>query len=361
MAGWTTAEGHAILPQGATVPTMTSPTIHAVDLFCGIGGLTRGLRQAGVVVKAGLDNDPTCRYAFQTNHRDVEFLCRDVREVNFADLKPYYGSAAVTALVGCAPCQPFSAHNRRKETSDADCSLVTEFARLVTEGTPDFVSMENVPGLAKHPAFADFLDTLTRLRYHFKAAVVSCERYGVPQKRRRLVLVASRLGSISLPEPGTSPPTVADWIHDLPAVGDGDTCPDDPAHAAPPLSPRNRERIMQSKPGGSWTDWDDRLVNECHRKAHYPAPYGRMRWDDLAPTITTQFCYYSTGRFGHPEQHRALSVREGALLQTFPPDYVLVDPENPAPIHDLARHVGNAVPVKLGAAIGSAFVESLNA
>ena len=338
-----------------------SPTIHAVDLFCGIGGLTHGLRMAGVNVTAGIDNDPTCRHAYETNNAGAGFRCADVRDVRFADLEPHYRSAAVTALVGCAPCQPFSAHNRRKGKPDADCSLVTEFARLVTEGTPDLVSMENVPGLAKHPAFADFLDTLAALQYQSTAAIVSCERYGVPQKRRRLVLVASRRGSVSLAEPSSSPCTVGDFIRDLPTIEDGSVCSDDPAHTALRLSPTNRERIIQSKPGGSWKDWDDHLVNECHRNTYYPGPYGRMRWDDLAPTITTQFCYYSTGRFGHPEQDRAISVREGALLQTFPPEYVLVDPDNPATIRELARHVGNAVPVTLGSAIGASFLESLNA
>ena len=126
------------------------------------------------------------------------------------------------------------------------------------------------------------------------------------------------------------------------------------------LTPTNRERIAQSKPGGSWDDWDDRLLNDCHRSAHYPAPYGRMRWDGLAPTITTQFCYYSTGRFGHPEQNRAISVREGALLQTFPRHYDLVDEDDPLTIRDLSRHVGNAVPVALATAIGAAFVEAVN-
>lgn len=340
--------------------TATSPTIHAVDLFCGIGGLTHGLRLAGVNVTAGLDNDPTCRHAYETNNAGAQFRCADVRDVHFTDLEPHYRSAAITALVGCAPCQPFSAHNRRKGTPDADCSLVAEFARLVTEGTPDLVSMENVPGLAKHPAFDAFVNTLLALKYEITATIVSCERHGVPQKRRRLVLLASRRSPISLAEPNAPPPTVADCIRDLPAIEDGGVCPDDPAHAAPPLSPTNRERIIQSKPGRSWTDWDDHLVNECHRNAHYPAPYGRMRWDDLAPTITTQFCYYSTGRFGHPEQNRAISIREGALLQTFPRDYVLVNPKNPAPLHELARHVGNAVPVNLGAAIGVAFTEASN-
>lgn len=339
-----------------------SPTIHAVDLFCGIGGLTHGLRLAGVVVKSGFDNDPTCRHAFEANNQGAQFVCKDVCEVHFADLEPYYAKAEVTALVGCAPCQPFSAHNRRQMQSDGDCSLVNEFARLVREGTPDLVSMENVPGLAKHPAFRDLVEMLANLGYNIgNTFFVRCERYGVPQRRRRLVLLASRRGHIALPNGAGSPPTVGDCIRYLPVMEDGATCPEDPAHTTMPLSPTNRERIAQSKPGGSWEDWDDHLINECHRKAHYPAPYGRMCWDDLAPTITTQFCYYSTGRFGHPEQDRVISVREGALLQTFPRDYDLIDGENPLTIRHLARQIGNAVPVKLGTAIGTAFKESLDA
>ena len=221
--------------------------------------------------------------------------------------------------------------------------------------------MENVPGLARHPTFKDFIKTLTGLGYQVnRATTVHCEQYGVPQKRRRLVLLASRLGPISLQEGTEAPPTVEDCIHKLPAIEDGGECPDDPAHKAMRLSQKNRKRIAQSKPGGSWTDWDDDLVNDCHKKAHYPAPYGRMKWNALSPTITTQFCYYSTGRFGHPEQNRALSAREGALLQTFPRNYALVDPEEPATIRELARHVGNAVPVSLGTAIGVALREAAN-
>ena len=343
----------------ASAASVAAPTIQAIDLFCGIGGLTHGLRLAGVGVNAGFDNDPTCRHAFEANNDGAAFICKDVREVRFADLEPLYGSAEVTALVGCAPCQPFSAHNRRKAQSDDDCSLVNEFARLVQEGTPDLVSMENVPGLAKHPAFEDLLRTLTDLDYKIDPTIVSCERFGVPQRRRRVVLLASRRGPVSLPRRISSPMTVGDCIRGLPAIEAGAVCPNDPAHAALPLSPTNRRRIAQSKPGGSWVDWEDHLVNECHRNAHYPAPYGRMRWDELAPTITTQFCYYSTGRFGHPEQDRAISIREGALLQTFPRDYVLVDEKDTATIRELARHIGNAVPVSLGSAIGAAFTESL--
>ena len=302
---------------------MTTPTrtIHAVDLFCGIGGLTHGLQLAGVAVRAGFDTDSTCHHAFEANNPGAEFVCKDVREVAFDDVAPYYGAGNATALVGCAPCQPFSAHNRRRTQSHEDCSLVGEFARLVKEGTPDFVSMENVPGLRKHTVFQDFIDTLEALDYNVSHEIVTCERFGVPQRRRRLVVLASKRGPISLSECEENPPTVGDCIRDLPPIRDGGGCEDDPAHAAMPLSQTNQERIARSKPGGTWKDWPDHLVNACQRNAHYPAPYSRMCWDELAPTITTQFCYYSTGRFGHPEQNRAISVREGAILQTFPEDY----------------------------------------
>ncbi len=160
-----------------------------------------------------------------------KFICKDIREIQFADLEPYYATVEVVALVGCAPCQPFFAHNRRKAKSDADCSLVNEFARLVREGKPDLVSMENVSGLTKHPAFDDLIETLTTLDYEIDHSIVSCERYGVPQRRRRLVLLTSRRGPVSLPQRNASQPTVGDCIRVLPAIEDGDACSDDPAHA----------------------------------------------------------------------------------------------------------------------------------
>ena len=334
--------------------------IHAVDLFCGIGGLTYGLARSGITVKAGFDNDNSCRYAYVANNSDTQFIEADICDVSAKDIRPYFADADVSVLAGCAPCQPFSAHNRKLQ-KEADCSLVYEFGRLVEETQPDIVSMENVPGLAKHQAFAEFLEMLKRLGYEPDYDVVSCFDYGIPQKRKRLVLLASRIGSINIPQGNADPCTVSDFIAGLPQIKDGEAHPDDPAQAAMPLSNINRRRIEQSKPGGSWSDWDDDLVSACHRRSYYPAPYGRMRWDDAAPTITTQFCYYSTRRFGHPKQHRAISVREGALLQTFPKAYMLTNGNVPIRVRDVARQVGNAVPVKLAEAIGLAIVESVNA
>ncbi len=331
--------------------------IRAVDVFCGIGGLTHGLRSAGIDVVLGLDLDASCRYAYETNNPGTVFLEADIRDVAFTDLKDHYGESGFTALVGCAPCQPFSSHTRRNAADD-DCELVDEFARLVREGTPDLVSMENVPGLARHPSFDALLELLRDLGYRVDHGIINFHRYGVPQRRRRLVLVASRRGPVALPEPGKDAGNVADFIGGLPPIAAGETSFGDPAHTALPLSSANLERIRQSRPGGTWKDWSKALVNPCHERAHYPSSYGRMRWDEPAPTITTQFCYYSTGRFGHPTQDRAVSVREAALLQTFPADYELVDPDADTPVRKLARHVGNAVPVRIGALIGSSLTRA---
>lgn len=332
----------------------------AVDLFCGIGGLTHGLDRSGIEVCAGFDIDESCRFVYEANNAGTQFVTADIRDIGGDDLEPFFADSSATLLAGCAPCQPFSAHNR-KLRKESDCSLVLEFARLVGETLPDFVSMENVPGLAKHHAFTKFRQTLDALGYRHDADVVWCAEYGVPQTRRRLVLVASRLGLIRVPRRSVPCGTVGESIGSLPPISDGEAHSDDPAHISMPLSDLNKKRILQSSPGGTWRDWDEDLVSACHHKANYPAPYGRMSWDDVAPTITTQFCYYSTGRFGHPEQHRALSVREGALLQTFPIDYTFSETGRPVVVRDAARHIGNAVPVNLAKAIGEAVTEAIDA
>ena len=340
-----------------------SQKVHAVDIFCGIGGLTQGLNLSGICVKAGFDTDPSCQYAYEANNRKSEFFVADIRDLRFRDIAPHYKGADVTVMIGCAPCQPFSAHNenRKAKTSRADdCSLVGEFARLIEECNPDLVSMENVPGLLKHESFDEFLSTLEQLSYRHDHAILRCADYGVPQNRRRLVLLASKLGDVSLPRPTKEKMTVADFIRDLPEIQDGETSPTDPAHISMALSKKNKQRISQSKPGGTWKDWDDDIVNACHRNASYSSSYGRMCWDAPAPTITTQFCYYSTGRFGHPDQDRAISVREAALLQTFPPDYKFAKAGQSVVITKTARHVGNAVPVKLAEAIGKSLKEAAN-
>jgi DNA (cytosine-5)-methyltransferase 1 len=336
----------------------------AVDLFCGVGGLTHGLLEAGIPVKAGIDIDEGCRYAYEANN-DAPFIRKDVTSLSSGLARELYDDDAdERILVGCAPCQPFSSHTQKMKnrTSDAKWTLLYSFSRLVRSVEPEIVSMENVPNLVRYGPFKDLVSTLERRGYFVNSSIVNCERYGVPQYRRRLVLLASKLGAITLPSPYHAEGefvTVRDTIEHLDKVGNGEVSKKDPLHRSAKLSPINLKRILESKAGGSWRDWSEELRSSCHRKtsgSSYTASYGRMVWDSPAPTITTQFYNYGSGRFGHPEQNRALTVREGALLQTFPEYYEFIDPSRAQMIRyvEMAMYIGNAVPIKLGEVVGSA-------
>jgi DNA (cytosine-5)-methyltransferase 1 len=219
--------------------------------------------------------------------------------------------------------------------------------------------MENVPRLIRFQGgavFEGFLNVLEDAHYHVTYRVLSALGYGVPQRRSRLVLLASRRGPIELEEPRSSPlhPTVADAIGNLAAIGAGEVDKDDLLHRASRLSEENKRRIRASRPGGSWRDWDSELIAECHKAEAgktYPSVYGRMKADEPSPTITTQFFGFGNGRFGHPTQDRGLSLREGALLQSFPRNYDFVAPGKPVEFKNLGRMIGNAVPVELARAI----------
>jgi DNA (cytosine-5)-methyltransferase 1 len=225
--------------------------------------------------------------------------------------------------------------------------------------------MENVPELLRHEVFQDFLQTLKDAGYHVSYQEAYCPDYGVPQQRRRLVLLASRFGPITLEKPSTTglPRTVRDAIAHLPPLRSGESS-SDRFHRACRLSDLNEQRIKASKPGGCWRDWPEDLVAQCHRTdmgKNYPSVYGRMEWEAPAPTITTQFFGYGNGRFGHPEQDRAISLREGALLQTFPADYEFGPKEQPVSFAQTGKMIGNAVPVRLGEAIGKSILSHLEA
>ena len=232
------------------------------------------------------------------------------------------------------------------------------FERLIRETLPEIVSMENVPNLINEKVFKDFISTLQERGYYIDFNVVYCPDYGVPQHRKRLVLLASRLGEISLIPPLYSPSnylTVRDAISHLPAINAGEVSGEDALHRSSALSALNLRRIEQSVQGGTWRDWDADLRLSCHQRKSgktFPSVYGRMSWDKPSPTITTQFYGYGNGRFGHPEQNRAISLREGAILQSFPDDYIFIDEEHPAKKREIGTHIGNAVPVELGRAIG---------
>lgn len=337
-----------------------TPRIAAVDLFCGAGGLTRGLENVGIDVRLGVDLDKRCEYPYTRNNK-AKFVPASVSELVGADISGAFERSEYRLLAGCAPCQPFSTYSQgRKASDDSRWNLLAEFGRLVTEADANIVTMENVPQLARERVFDEFVAALRARGFDVSYQVVDCVRYGVPQTRRRLVLLASRLGPIELLPPDEGSETsVKGAIGHLPELTAGGRHPSDRLHASAVLSPTNMMRMRVSKPGGTWRDWPEELVAKCHAKATgktYPGVYGRMTWEDPSPTITTQYFGFGNGRFGHPQQDRAISLREGAILQSFPPEYEFVEEGQPVEMSVIGRLIGNAVPVKLGEAIGRTVV-----
>ena len=336
--------------------------IRGVDLFCGAGGLTRGLEAAGINVSLGIDIDPACEFPYKANN-NASFLLKDIENLSAADLSGSFESAPFKLLAGCAPCQPFSTYSQSWSSPvDKRWNLLEHFGRLVQESRPDLVTMENVPRLEREGVFSNFVDVLESLKFKVFCTVVNCAHYGVPQQRKRLVLLASKLGNIDMIEPTSTDEcrmTVKSAIGNLPRLGAGETCEDDPLHQASALSLLNLKRIRASRPGGTWRDWDEDLKAKCHKKTSgktYVGVYGRMTWNEPSPTITTQFYGFGNGRFGHPEQDRAISLREGAILQSFAKDYAFVPEGEPICRKVIGRLIGNAVPVRLGTAIGMSIV-----
>jgi DNA (cytosine-5)-methyltransferase 1 len=339
------------------------PSICAVDLFCGAGGLSHGLQEAGISVVAGVDVDPACRFPFEANI-DAAFLEMDVRELTAAHVRRLWPSGAIRMLAGCAPCRPFSPYRRGVDTStEKDWPLLEEFGRLVTEAEPDLVTMENVPRIGTSRVFTDFVARLVEGGYAVDWRSCPGVDYGLAQSRRRLVLVASRFGPISVPQGprrDDSPRTVRDEIGELPALVSGAADPHDRLHKCRNLSEVNLRRIRASRPGGTWEDWPEELRAPCHRRASggtFRNVYARMEWDEPAPTITTLAHNFGTGRFGHPEQDRPISLREAAMLQGFPRGYRFVPDDEPVQFSRLGRLIGNAVPPPIAKVVGDAIVK----
>ena len=339
--------------------------IAAVDLFCGGGGLTHGLTLAGVQVRLGVDVDPNCRFPMEANNA-ANFMEADIAKLMPSHVLSAFAESEVTLLAGCAPCQPFSSYSQsaRRNEPNGDWELLSSFSKLIQEVRPTLVTMENVPPLRKRRVFGDFVADLLDAGYFVDFELVDGRNIGIPQTRRRLVLLASLLGPITIPETARPTVMVRDAISCLPPIEAGTADPDDPLHASASLSELNLMRIRHSKPGGTWRDWPEYLIADCHvRKtgATFPSVYGRMEWDLPAPTITTQCYGFGNGRFGHPEQDRAISLREAAILQSFPKDYAFVPDDAMTSINALCRMIGNAVPVLLGKHIGEIFVDHVDA
>ncbi|ALG68720.1 DNA cytosine methyltransferase [Beggiatoa leptomitoformis] len=332
--------------------------ISAVDLFCGAGGLTHGFLLEKIPVHAGVDIDPTCQFPYETNNH-AKFINADIANISSSEIDAFYPpDTDIKILAGCAPCQPFSAHRYKEQNKQDDprWGLLRSFARIAKDIRPNLITMENVPNLEHHEIYNYFVEQLQESGYHVTCYKVYCPQYGVPQTRRRLVMFGSLYGEVKLPNPLPSEkyPTVRQAIAHLEPIVAGGASACDAVHRASNLTDINLRRIKASKPGGTWRDWSDDLMLECHKRPSgrgYLHVYGRMEWDKPAPTITTQCNRLGDGRFGHPSQDRAISLREAALLQTFPENYKFISDDRMVSVNNIARLIGNAVPVNLGRAI----------
>ena len=339
----------------------------AFDFFCGAGGLTRGLLDAGIEVVAGFDCDERCRYTYEYNNPGVRFIEADIRDINLNDLvtKGRMRKYDNVLFAGCAPCQPFSSQRKGNERRH-DATLLGEFGRLVEAALPGYVLIENVPGIARVRGFSTFRRFLRMLEandYLFVYDILDTKCYGVPQNRRRLVLLASRYLRPSLPEPKYGTPlrpfrTVRQAISHFPAISAGECHPDIPNHIAASISELNLERLRHTPhDGGDRRSWPKRLRLKCH-KGNYEGHtdvYGRMYWDRPAPALTGRCHSISNGRYGHPEQDRAISLREAAAIQSFPDGYEFFGSNK-----HVALQIGNAVPVRLAEHLGKHILQLEN-
>jgi DNA (cytosine-5)-methyltransferase 1 len=334
-----------------------------VDLFCGVGGLTHGFEKEGFHVAAGIDFDNSCRHAFESNNKS-KFYHKDIGEMDASEIESMFPRGAKKILIGCAPCQPYSIMNRRNggfvnEANDQRWKLLQSFAQLIVKIKPEIISMENVPllkGFKGGQVYNNFVEVLENAGYYISSDVHDAQHFGVPQRRKRLVLLGSLLGPIEMIQPThtENPVTVRQAVGTLPAISAGEISESDPLHRARNLSDISMKRIQVTPEGGGWKNWDKELVADCHKKVGgkaFGSAYGRMSWDDVAPTMTTCCIGYNNGRFGHPEQDRAITIREAAILQSFPEDYDFIDPQIPFSAGRIARQIGNAVPVLLGQAV----------
>ncbi len=350
--------------------------IRLYDFFSGCGGTSVGFRQAGIQHALAVDSCPDAIKTYQKNFPEVPVITEPIETIDADRIPAYYSKGPeVKLFCGCAPCQPFTrqkTNTKREISNDERRGLLTHFARIVHACLPELIFVENVPGLQNVSLedggpFSSFVDQLKRDNYSLAFGVIAGQDYGAAQVRRRLMLVASRLGEITLPEPTHGPKkskpyvTVRDAISSFPPVEHGTEHPDTknyPNHRASALSILNLERIRQTGTHGR-RDWPARLLPNCYAKKKngrqycgHSDCYSRLAWDEPAPGLTTRCISYSNGRFGHPEQDRAITVREAARLQGFPNNFVFT-----GSLNSMARQIGNAVPVPVAEAFGRHFLE----
>lgn len=317
---------------------------NAIDLFSGCGGLTVGLKKAGFDVLAGVELNPVAAAAYALNHGKDHLLQADIRTINADSLAEYTQGRPVHLLAGCPPCQGFSSIrrlNRKQEVEDDRNDLVNEYFRLISELEPATIMMENVPQLEHYDLFQEIVATLRSMQYDIKTDVFNVAEFGVPQRRKRFVMLGSKIGTIDMPRPPGEKKNVYETIGRLPLPQDSH----DPVHKR---HARHGERVrtmisLIPKDGGSRSSLPEEYRLKCHSKegVGFNDVYGRLRWKSVSSTITGGCLNPSKGRFLHPEQDRCITAREAALLQTFPENYRF--PENIS-LQALALLIGNALP-----------------
>ena len=347
----------------------------AIDAFAGAGGLTIGLKRAGFRVVAAVELEPHAFTTYKANHPEVRCLKQDIATVSGAALLEHAGTDHIDLLAGCPPCQGFTSLTAKyKGREDPRNQLVLEMARLTEETLPRAVMMENVPGLTRKgdDLYRELRNRLETLGYRLTEDILQVADYGVPQFRRRFVMLAGLGFEIPLPtatHSGTSTDDLLPWrtVHDaIEGMPVPLTLPEAKAqggiersdwHVVRQLSPKNIERLKAAKAGKTWRQIPEKLRPTCHRNGYvgFTNVYGRMQWNRPAPTITGGCTTFSKGRFGHPEAHRTISVREAALLQTFPDDYQLNTPY----MDHVCNMIGNALPCDFAEVISRQCAERL--
>ncbi|MDE0153243.1 MAG: DNA cytosine methyltransferase [Gammaproteobacteria bacterium] len=323
----------------------------AVDLFAGSGSVTAALKSSHYRVLAAVDEDANACATYRLNHPGTKLFQQDIRTVGVADIRRAIASSLpLDLIVICAPCQPFSNQNRYRKNDDR-FSLLLEGARLVKGLKPKTVFIENVPGLAnsdKGNLLAKFMAICGQDYAFTEPLMVDAADYGVPQRRRRCLIMAAKGKSPpEIPKPNTPKDrrvTVRAAIQSLPSLRSGETDAADLLHAARKHRPIALKRLEAiPKDGGSRCDLPNELTLTCHKgQTGYPDVYGRMAWDDVAPTLTTGCTDITRGRFAHPEDDRAITNREASLLQTFPRSYKFSGMPK-----TISTQIGNAVPYEL--------------
>ena len=341
--------------------------IKAIDFFCGAGGLTRGLLDAGIEVLAGVDNDDRLRKTYAHNNKPSIFINEDIDAIDIHELRKELKiqDEDTTLYAACTPCQPFSNLSRQISDDDNRKILLLTFAEIVKECPPDFILVENVPGLnngSGKEIYKKFKKILKECGFSNRAAdLLDARHFGVPQTRKRFILLASKKVSISLPIPITDPSqfvTVRKCIEEYPEIADGEESEDWLNHKARKLKSHHKA-IVEAVPGdgGSRGDiTDTSILLKCHQEKpdSHKDVFGRMAWDKPAPTLTSRCADIYSGRFVHPQQDRGISLREAAALQTFNDDYEFFGTS----ISGIARQIGNAVPVKLAEHLGESIINS---